>query len=104
VLANARDNEAADLDERRRQQSITPSEGLRLNAALDARNELRAGATIAGIATGALIGSTLVLLLTDTPAPPGSGATQASSRAPNRLVSLQPQLGSSWGLSVGAAF
>lgn len=104
VLAVARDREASDLDEQRRQRSLTESEGQQLNDALDARNELRTGATIAGLTTAGLLGAALVLYLTDSPAPPTAGTQQAKNSAPTR-VRLVPLLGSGWaGLSAGANF
>src|SRR5262249_42695114 len=104
VLAIARDREASDLNDRLHQHGLTGSEGQQLNDALDARNELRTGATIAGVTTAGLLGTALVLYLTDSPAPPTAGTQQAKSSAPTG-VRVVPLLGSGWaGLSAGANF
>jgi tetratricopeptide (TPR) repeat protein len=104
LLANARDNEAKRLDDRRRSGALSPAEGQRLNDALDARDELRAGATIAGVTTAALIGSALVLYFADTPAPPWGGASQTSARVSPGDVTWQPWVGSAWGLGANGSF
>jgi tetratricopeptide (TPR) repeat protein len=104
ILAQLRDREATSLDRDRREQGITPAQGLRLNAALDARDELRAAATVAGVTTAVMIGSTLLLYFADTPAPPWGGASHAQLRRPRPGIGWQPLLGSVWGLSAGSAF
>lgn len=96
-LAYDRDREARTLDERRRTASISVAEVERLNDALDARDELRAGAAIAGVASVAMIGSALLLYVADSPAPPLMPATHAAQRSG---VAWRPLAGPLW---VGAS-
>lgn len=104
ILAYARDRDASSLDKDRRERGITPAQGRRLNEALDARDELRAAATIAGVTTGVMIGSALLLYFADTPAPPWGGAGQAALRRSPSDVAWQPLVGSIWGLSASSTF
>jgi hypothetical protein len=92
VLALVRDGEAADLEARRREGSLTASEAQRLNSALDARNELRTGAIAAGVASGALLASALVLYFGDTPAPPAAGPAPGATPTSSPPARLEPML------------
>lgn len=102
VLAYQRDREARDLDERRRESNISVSEGQRLNDALDARDELRAGTAVAGVVSVAMLGSALVLYFADSPAPPVVRETR--SLEPTSSIQLWPLAGSAWGLAASATF
>ena len=104
VLAYARDREASSLDRDKREGNITLAQGQRLNDALDARDELRTGATVAGVTTAALIGSTLILYFADTPAPPWGAASHASLRPAPTEVAWQPLVGGVWGMSASSSF
>jgi hypothetical protein len=100
VLAYERDRDARSLDERRRTSGLDVEQAKRLNGALDARDELRAGAAVSGIASAALIGSAFVLYFADPPAPPAGW--EATPRASGR-VEWRPLTGSIWGLQATTA-
>lgn len=96
VLALIRDGEASDLEVHRRQGSLTAAQGQRLNDALDARNQLRTGAVVAGVTAAACLGAALVLYLGDVPAPPAPGV------APRAGVQIAPLVGTGGSVGVNA--
>ncbi len=100
VLALMRDGEANDLEVSRRQGNITPAEGQRLNDALDARNQLRTGAVVAGVTAAAFLGAALVLYLGEVPAPP---STSIAPRAGVRVAPLVG-MGGSFGVNAASSF
>jgi hypothetical protein len=92
VLALIRDGEASDLDAQRRHGNLSVADARRLNDALDARNQLRTGAVVAGVTAAACLGAALVLYLGDVPAPPATGMG----------VRVAPALGTGGSLGVSA--
>jgi hypothetical protein len=102
-IAVERDGVASSLNAQRQSSGITPAQADQLNSAVDARDEFKTLAVVAGVSGAALVGAGLLLYLTESPAPPHSpGAESARSARPWQLEALTaPSL---WGASLRIAF
>ena len=102
VLAWRRDANAKDLAKHLAGQG-SEADAEQLNRDLAARDELRALAVGGGLATAAMLGTSLLLFLSDTPAPPTTAETTRSARR-EPSFSVAPLAGSAWGITTDVHF
>jgi hypothetical protein len=99
-----RDHQAADLERRRTNGGISKDEGERLNAAVAARDDLRTVTLVAGGTATALLGASLLLYFTDSPAPPSPMLAREAKRNRPSELAWAPLVGGAWGVSGCAKF
>lgn len=102
VLSWRHDASAKDLSARFQGQA-SEADADQLDRKVAARDRFRTLALVGGVTTAALLGTSLLLYLSDTPAPPTTSETvQTAARAPRWLVA--PLAGPAWGIATQVRF